>query len=113
MDVTHSQIQTYLLQNRLDRISQTVENKMFFSNTNLARLKMGWGYLLLFGILTLCARIALGHVVQESSYGLTEIIGILAVLAGQWANWAFGESRSSSTKEIATPIEEVKSDIPA
>jgi hypothetical protein len=72
-------------------------NYMFsLSNMSLARLKMGWGYLLLVGILSLCARIALGHVMQESSYGLTEIIGILAVLAGQWANWAFGESRSSS-----------------
>jgi hypothetical protein len=49
----------------------------------MAQLKMAWGFLLLAGILTLCARIALGHVEQGSSYGLTEIIGILAVLAGQ------------------------------
>lgn len=74
---------------------------MFKNKWDITKLKMGWGYLLLFGILTLCARIALGHVVQESSYGLTEIIGILAVLAGQWANWAFGESRSSAASAKA------------
>lgn len=79
---------------------------MFTNKWEMAKLKMGWGYLLLVGILTLCARIALGHVTQDSSYGLTEIIGILAVLAGQWANWAFGESRSSSQTPIK--IEEVK-----
>jgi hypothetical protein len=63
---------------------------------SMPEAKMAWGFILLLGILTLCARIALGHVEQGTSYGLTEIIGILAVLAGQWANWAFGESRSSS-----------------
>ncbi len=66
------------------------------NSLSMAQWKMGWGFLLLIGILSLCARIALGHVEQGTSYGLTEIIGILAVLAGQWANWAFGESRSSS-----------------
>jgi hypothetical protein len=69
------------------------------NSLTMSRLKMAWGFLLLVGILSLCARIALGHVEQGTSYGLTEIIGILAVLAGQWANWAFGESRSSSGGE--------------
>ena len=70
---------------------------------------MIWGFILLLGILSLCARIALGHVEEKTSYGLLEIIGILAVLAGQWANWAFGESRtSSSTKQIA-PEKEMSS----
>ena len=78
-----------------------------FASWSMAQLKMAWGFLLLFGILSLCARIALGHVTQDSSYGLTEIIGILAVLAGQWANWAFGESRSSS-KEITNGRTEPK-----
>lgn len=68
----------------------------YLSNISLAQWKMGWGYVLLLGILTLCGKIALGHVEQTTSYGLTEIVGILAVLAGQWANWAFGESRSSA-----------------
>jgi hypothetical protein len=69
------------------------------NSLTMSRLKMAWGFLLLIGILSLCARIALGHVEQQTSYGLTDIIGILAVLAGQWANWAFGESRSSSGEE--------------
>lgn len=67
----------------------------------MAQAKMAWGFILLTGILLLCARIALGHVEQGTSYGLTEIIGILAVLAGQWANWAFGESRTSSEQPHA------------
>ncbi len=72
-------------------------------SVSMAQWKMAWGFLLLFGILTLCARIALGKVEQATSHGLTEIIGILAVLAGQWANWAFGESRSSAKDVEPTP----------
>lgn len=71
----------------------------YLASLSLAQWKMMWGFILIIGILSLTARIALGHVEQASSYGLTEIIGILAVLAGQWANWAFGESRSSSQAE--------------
>ena len=70
----------------------------------MAQAKMAWGYILLIGILSLCARIALGHVEQGTSYGLTEIIGILAVLAGQWANWAFGESRTSQGPQEDKPL---------
>jgi len=63
--------------------SQTESAGQAVKSLSMAQLKMAWGFLLLAGILTLCARIALGHVEQGSSYGLTEIIGILAVLAGQ------------------------------
>lgn len=65
---------------------------------SLSQWKMLWGFVLLTGILSLCARIALGKVEQSTSYGLDSVIGILAVLAGQWANWAFGESRTSTTE---------------
>lgn len=62
----------------------------------MAQAKMLFGFLLLICISTLSAVIAIGHVRQETSYGLPEILGGLLVLAGGFANWAFGESRSSS-----------------
>lgn len=34
--------------------------------------------------------IAMGHVKQESSYGLDIALGALATLAGAFAQWAFG-----------------------
>lgn len=37
----------------------------------------------------LSAAIALGHVKQESSYGLDIALGALATLAGAFAQWAF------------------------
>ena len=77
----------------------------YLASISLSQWKMTWGFILLLGILSLCARIALGHVEEKTSYGLTEIIGILAVLAGQWANWAFGESRTSSTVKEEKPIQ--------
>ena len=78
----------------------------WLSEISLSEWKMIWGFILLLGILSLCARIALGHVEQQTSYGLQDIIGILAVLGGQWANWAFGESRTSSTTKQIAPEKE-------
>jgi hypothetical protein len=49
-----------------------------------------FGFILLFIIAVLAGVIALGKVTQESSYGLTDVLGILAVLAGGFAQWAFG-----------------------
>jgi len=65
-------------------------------NWTMAQAKMVFGFLLLFCIAVLAAVIAIGHVRQETSYGLPEILGGLLALAGGFANWAFGESRSSS-----------------
>lgn len=76
----------------------------FLRNISLSQWKMAWGFLLLLGILSVVLHIALGTVKQETSYGLTDVIGILAVLAGQWANWAFGESRSSQSNESQSKI---------
>lgn len=72
----------------------------FLRSISLSQWKMLWGYILLLGIFAVLSRIALGKVEQATSYGLDSIIGILAVLAGQWANWAFGESRTSSTESV-------------
>ena len=62
---------------------------------NLSYWKMGFGFLLLLVTGVLAGMIALGKVTQESSYGLPEILGGLLTLSGGFANWAFGESRSS------------------
>lgn len=43
--------------------------------------------------------IALGRVEEKTSYGLQFILGALSVLAGGFANWAFG--RTEKTPEQA------------
>jgi hypothetical protein len=63
---------------------------------SLAEWKMVFGFCLLISITLLACLISIGKVHQESSYGLPEILGGLIALAGGFANWAFGESRSSS-----------------
>ncbi len=52
-----------------------------------------FGFILLLMIAGLAAVIAVGRVTQEESYGLTDVLGILAVLAGSFANWAFGNRK--------------------
>lgn len=73
------------------------------SNISMAQWKMAFGFLLLICITSLAAMIALGKVHQDTSYGLPEIEGGLLTLAGGFANWAFGESRSSSSPAPAEP----------
>lgn len=74
---------------------------MTAANMNMAQWKMAFGFLLLICITSLAAMIALGKVHQYSSYGLPEIEGGLLTLAGGFANWAFGESRSSAASAPA------------
>ena len=77
----------------------------------MPQAKMLFGFLLLLVIGALCATIAIGHVRQETSYGLPEILGGLLVLAGGFANWAFGESRSSSGGD-PVPLRKFREDLP-
>ena len=55
-------------------------------------LKMIFGYMLLVLLAVLAAIIALGKVHQETSFGLSEILGGLLVLSGGFAHWAFGDT---------------------
>jgi hypothetical protein len=54
-----------------------------------ARLKMWFGFALLVILAILAALVALGKVEESSSYGLSQILGGLLVLAGGFAQWAF------------------------
>jgi hypothetical protein len=54
--------------------------------------KMLFGFCLLVVIGSLAAIIALGKVMEESSYGLQIILGCVTTLAGGFAAWAFGKS---------------------
>lgn len=58
---------------------------------NTALLKMIFGFALLVLLAVLAGVIAVKHVTQEGSYGLDYILGALGVLAGGFANWAFGK----------------------
>ena len=57
--------------------------------TRFELLRMIYGYILLVSLVTLILIIGVGHVEEKTSYGLTDLIGILAVLAGQFGQWAF------------------------
>ena len=56
------------------------------------RLKMIFGFMLLVLLAVLAGVIALGKVEEKTSYGLQFILGALSVLAGGFANWAFGRT---------------------
>jgi cytochrome c biogenesis protein CcdA len=51
--------------------------------------RMIFGFALLFVLAALAAIIGLGKVLKDSSYGLEIVLGSLATLAGQFAQWAF------------------------
>lgn len=54
------------------------------------RLKMIFGFSLLIVTGLLAFGIALGKVDEQSSYGLHDVLIILATLGGAWTQWAFG-----------------------
>lgn len=60
---------------------------------NTDRLKMVFGFCLLVMLSGLAAAIALGKVEEKTSYGLPQIITVIGVIAGGFANWAFGNTR--------------------
>ena len=51
-----------------------------------------FGFCLLFCVTAFGVALALGKVVEATSYGLHEILLILGLLAAQWANGMFGKS---------------------
>lgn len=53
--------------------------------------KMLFGFVLLIGLLVLAALFGLGKVHEGESYGLREIIAILAVLGGGFIGWFSGQ----------------------
>lgn len=70
------------------------------------RLKLLFGFLLLVCLAALTAAIALGHVEENTSYGLIPIITCLATLAGSFSNWAFGSTNNPEKKEPPPPPKE-------
>lgn len=56
-------------------------------------LKMFFGILLLILLASLAAVIGLGEVKEATSFGLQSILGGLLVLAGGYAQWAFGPTK--------------------
>ncbi len=53
--------------------------------------RMMFGFLVLMVITVLAVIIALGHVHQDSSYGLEIVLGSLSTLAGAFSQWAFSK----------------------
>ena len=53
-------------------------------------MKILFGFLLVLALATLAAIIALGHVEQATSFGLSYVLGGLTAIAGGFANW-FGQ----------------------
>lgn len=63
------------------------------------RLKMLFGFSMLVVLAVLAVIIAIGHVEEKSSFGLSFVLGALSSLSGAFANWAFSNSRSGPTDE--------------
>jgi hypothetical protein len=59
--------------------------------------RMIFGFCLLGILAFLSARVALGHVEMQSSYGLDILLGSLSTLTGSFAQWAFSTKSSNST----------------
>lgn len=56
---------------------------------NSTRLKILFGFALLLLIAGLAFGLIIHHVEEPSSFGLAQIMTILSVLSGAWAQWAF------------------------
>lgn len=57
------------------------------------RLKIIFGFALVFLLTILAAILGLGKVEQSTSFGLQDILGGLLVLSGSYGNWAFNSGR--------------------
>ncbi len=66
--------------------------------------RLAFGFCLLFVLAGLAVMTGIGHVHQEASFGLGELIGALVVMAGGFVNWAFGRPRPAA--EAADAAEE-------
>lgn len=64
-------------------------------------LRLGLGYFIVFVLTGLALVIGLGKVEEKASFGLQQIEGALAVLAGACANYAF----RAETKEDKKPTD--------
>jgi hypothetical protein len=60
---------------------------------------MIFGLILMVLLVVLAALVALGHVHQDSSYGLDYILGSLATLAGAFGQWAFRTKPEDKEKQ--------------
>lgn len=47
------------------------------------------GFCLVLGLIAMAVLFALGTVVEQSSFGLTQVITIISTIALGWAQWAF------------------------
>lgn len=65
---------------------------------SLDELRMLFGFLLLVIVAFICVAIALGKVEEATSFGLTQIITVLASLAGGFSNWAFSTWRNNKNE---------------
>jgi hypothetical protein len=66
------------------------------------RQKMMFGFCILLVLTVLAAVIALGHVEEKTSFGLSFVLGALSSLNGAFANWAFSSTKSEPAHETAT-----------
>lgn len=64
-------------------------------------LKMGFGFLLLVVIATLCAIIGLGKVEASTSHGLDTLLGGLLTLSGGFVGWAFRDGKPDEKADDA------------
>lgn len=73
----------------------------------LDRLRMIFGFLTLAILAALAGVIAIGHVEENSSFGLQYILGALSAMAGGFTQWAFS---TGSRMRYEPPLEKVSPD---
>lgn len=66
---------------------------------DLDKLKMLFGFLLIFLLIVLGLTLALAKVEEDTSHGLMPLITTISTLAGAFGNWAFGQSRSKGNEK--------------
>ena len=64
---------------------------------------MIFGFLLLVVVSILTGRVALGKVEESTSYGLPQMITMLAMLVGGFSTWAFSAPSRSADKTEEKP----------
>jgi hypothetical protein len=63
------------------------------------RYRLIIGFIVLLGLVALAVAVALGHVEEKSSFGLTAILAILAKVALDFSEWAFRSSKGTEDKK--------------
>jgi hypothetical protein len=79
----------YWLGNKLVNLKDISDNRL------AVLLAYAFGFSTLLAYFTLAMVIAIGHIEEQTSYGLPIVLGALGPLGGAFVGWAFGRNKES------------------